>query len=363
MIDMSNISSNVTPAATQLIKNEAAQAEKQGKLTNKQVQLITEQGWLKALVPTAYGGKQMPLPELIKLEEYLAYLDGSLGWVVTLCSGAGWFAGFADENAAKDFFNADNVCAAGSGAITGTAAETADGYMLNGKWGYASGAAMATAFTVNCRILNGNEPVRNEDGSEKVLTFILDKSEVTVNDDWNAFGMIATGSHSYEVSDLKVAANRAFDMKAQPVVNAALYHFPFMQLAECTLSVNITGMTMHFMELCKEMIEGKSNPNAVTDIQDRYDQLSQKLQTARQKLFYAVDMAWQVCQANKDISPSLLYKVTAASSIAVSVCRDCVNILYPYCGLKAANKKSEINRVWRDIQTACQHSLIASFGD
>jgi alkylation response protein AidB-like acyl-CoA dehydrogenase len=363
MIDMSNISSIVSPAIAQSIKNEAAQAEKQGKLTSKQGQLIIEQGWFKALVPSIYGGRQMPLPELIKLEEYLAYLDGSFGWVVTLCSGAGWFAGFAEEGTAKEYFAAANVCAAGSGAITGTATETPDGYLLNGKWGYASGASTATVFTVNCKVMKGNEQVLNEDGSEKVLTFILDKTEVTVNDDWNAFGMVATGSNSFEVNELKVPVNRAFDLKAQPAVNAALYHFPFMQLAECTLSVNITGMTMHFMELCREMIEGKSNPNAVTGVQDRYEQLSQKLETSRQKLFYAVDMAWQVCMANKEISPSLLYKITAASSIAVSVCRDCVNILYPYCGLKAANKKSEINRVWRDIQTACQHSLIASFGD
>lgn len=363
MIDMSNISSTVAPATAQVIKNEAAQAEKQGKLTNKQLQVIAEQGWFKVLVPSAYGGKQLPLPELIKLEEYLAYLDGSFGWVVTLCSGAGWFAGFADERTASEHFAAANICAAGSGAVTGTATPIADGYLLNGKWKYASGASAATIFTFNCKVIKDNAPVLNEDGTEKVLTFILDKTEVTVNDDWNAFGMVATGSHSFEVKDLEVAANRGFDMKAPPVINAALYHFPFMQLAECTLAVNITGMTIHFMELCKEMIEGKSNPNAVTGVQDRYEQLLQKLETSRQKLFYAVDMAWQVCTANKEISPSLLYKITAASSIAVSVCRDCVTTLYPYCGLKAANKKTEINRVWRDIQTACQHSLIASFGD
>lgn len=363
MIDMSNISSSVSQAAAQAIRNDAAHAEKQGKLTNKQGQLITEQGWLKALIPSAYGGKQMPLPELIKLEEYLAYLDGSFGWVVTLCAGAGWFAGFADEGAASKYFGQDNVCAAGSGATSGTAEEITNGYVLNGKWAYASGATMATIFTVNCKVTRAGQPVLNDDGTEKMLTFMLDKNEVTVNDDWNAFGMVASGSHSFEIKDLQVAADRSFDMKQPPVVNAALYHFPFMQLAECTLSVNITGMTLHFMELCREMIEGKTNPNSVTGLEERYEQLLQKLQTARQKLFYAVDMAWQVCQANKDISPSLLYKVTAASSIAVSVCRDCVNILYPYCGLKAANKKSEINRVWRDIQTACQHSLIASFGD
>ena len=363
MIDMSDISSLFPAASLQNIKNDIAQAEKQGKLTNKQIQSIQEQGLLKAMVPGQYGGKQMSLPELLKIEEALAYIDGSLGWTVTLCSGAGWFGGFLNEEIAAEFLSASNTCIAGSGFMGGTAEMTPDGYVINGRWSYASGANMATAFTANCLVTKNKVAVKNEDGTDKILSFIFHSNEVTLLDDWNAFGMVATASHSFEAKELEVSANRSFAMNVQPVINAALYHFPFMQLAECTLSVNIIGMALHFMELCSTMIDGKKLTNSVTELQDKYNGMLNKLQTSRQKLFYAVDMAWQVCQANKEISPSLLYKVTAASSIAVSVAKDCVNTLYPHCGLKAADKRSEINRVWRDIQTAGQHGMIVSLAD
>ena len=121
------------------------------------------------------------------------------------------------------------------------------------------------------------------------------------------------------------------------------------------------------MDLCAQVFADKSNADRMSQVnsnllQETYDSLLGKLQTARQKLYYAVDMSWQVCAANKDVSPSVLYKVSAASYVCAKIVRDCVNTLYPYCGLGAANKSTEINRVWRDIQTAGQHPLLVGDG-
>ncbi|QHT67366.1 hypothetical protein GXP67_12335 [Rhodocytophaga rosea] len=62
----------------------------------KQLALIYQQQWLYMLVPKVYGGKEISLPEVLQTLEALSYADGSVGWVVTLCSGAGWFGGFLD---------------------------------------------------------------------------------------------------------------------------------------------------------------------------------------------------------------------------------------------------------------------------
>lgn len=361
MIEILNTTNLLSKSQAEILRHEAMQAEKHGKLTNKQLHIINEYGWFKMLVPQTYGGKQLSLPEILKIEETLSYLDGSLGWVVTLCAGAGWFGGFVEGGVGARFFGQNNICVAGSGAATGTAEKQGEEYILNGKWMYASGAPQATAFTANCVVTEKGKPLTDENGKPVILSFILSKDEVKQHDEWNSFGMIATASNSFEVKDLRVPLSRAFDLKDQPVVDAALYHYPFMQLAESTLSVNIVGMTIHFMELCEQYLAAKKDSDDKSNIGDKFSALSHKLETARQKLFYAVDMSWQVCQANKDISLSLLYKVSAASAAAVNTSRECINTLYPFCGLKAANKNSEINRVWRDIQTAGQHSLLAGF--
>ncbi|PQJ13031.1 acyl-CoA dehydrogenase [Flavipsychrobacter stenotrophus] len=368
MIDLSHPASLLSKDWTDTIRTEAVGAEKHTRLTKKQLNLIYEQGWFKMLIPSMYGGKQLSLPEVIAIEEALAYADGSLGWVVTLCAGAGWFGGFMESSLAANLLSGDHVCLAGSGALKGTAELTATGYLINGKWPYASGTPEASSFTANCIITQNGKPVKDEKGNDKVIAIVMLKNEVTVTEEWNSFGMRATGSHAYEVKNLKINSDRAFDINELPTVKSPLYYFPFYQLAEATLCVNMTGMGVHFMELCGKILEEKSDTGSNGTVNrealnDKYNMLLQKLNVARQKLFYAVDMSWQVCLANKEISPSLLYKISAASFTAVHVVRDCVNTLFPYCGLKAADKDSEINRVWRDIHTAGQHAMLAGDGN
>ena len=367
MINVSDVAAILKKEWIGLIRDEAAQAEKQGKLTKKQVALIHEQGWFKILVPSIYGGRQLPLPEVLQIEEALAYADGSVGWEVTLCAGAGWFGGFLEPGTAMDVFRTEKMCVAGSGAIKGTAEKTAKGYLVKGLWPYNSGTPEATAFTANCVIVEKGQPVTDEKGQPQVLSFVFNRSEVNILNTWNAMGMVATASHSYEVKDLTVPENRAFVINSTPKVDAALYHYPFHQFAEATLAINLCGMALHFMELCGQLFTDKLNGDNMRHVNkdtlmDSYASHLQKLQSARQKLYYAVDMSWQVCAANKEISSSLLYKVTVASFTCMGTIRDCINFLYPYCGLQAADKDSAINRVWRDIQTAGQHSLLAGNG-
>jgi len=367
---MSNTSHPISllkPEWTNVIRNEAANAEKQGKLTKKQLGLIYDQEWFKMLTPSTYGGKQLSLPDAMAIEEALACADGSLGWSVTLCAGAGWFGGFINPEVATSLFSNEKACIAGSGSVMGTAELKKGEYTVSGKWPYASGAPDATAFTANCTLTEGGKPAKDANGADKVISVLFLKSEVTINDDWNGMGMSATGSHSFEVSNLKVGADRVFVINEDAKVTSALYHYPFLQFAEATLAINMSGMAFHFMDLVQQIIEEKpmNTPEAEeyrNNLIISFNSLSNKLQTTRQKLYYAVDMSWQVCVANKNVSQSVLYKVSAAAALCVQIVHDCVNHLHPHCGLQSANKSTEINRVYRDIQTASLHPLLAGHG-
>ena len=72
-------------------------------------------------------------------------------------------------------------------------------------------------------------------------------------------GMIATASHSFEVNDVYVNTNRCFmidpDLAILPDI---VYQYPFLQLAETTLAVNISGMTMRFLDLCDDVMENRN---------------------------------------------------------------------------------------------------------
>lgn len=346
------------------IRSVAAEAEQSGVLHPDQLEVIYRQNWFELLVPKAYGGLQTSLSELVRLQEAISWTDGSTGWVVTLCCGAGWFGGFLPEETARSVFNDPKVCLAGSGAAGGTAEIAGDGYLVNGTWRYASGSHHATHITANCIITKNGEKILGDDGEPLVMPFIFDKNDVTILPAWKYIGMVATGSDSFMVNDLKVGKERQFKIDASAtVIDKPLYRYPFLQLAEATLAVNISGMAIHFMDLCENVFVERAKQTRLTDQQK--DLLFQELSALttlmdehRTVFFRAVDTSWEAAMHNAIIPVELLKAVSVTSRQLAKLSRESVDKLYPYCGLIAASTQTEINRAWRDLHTASQHALL-----
>lgn len=346
------------------IKNFVAKAETEGKLTVEMLEIAYSQNWFKLFVPAAYGGAGKKLPEILRLEEEVAKADGSLGWTVTLCAGAAWFAGFLDPELAKEVFAEREVCFAGSGAVGGTATESPNGYLINGHWKYASGALHATVFTANCVMQNQDgDEILDEDGVPRIMSFILKKQEVNILSGWSYFGLISTGSHAFEVRNLEVPKNRSFKINSDIKVDDEGFDYPFLQLAETTLAVNSLGMARHFVELVDDYFFKRSglqryNSEQITYFKSELLACKNRMSIVKQSFYQSFDASWNQLIANKKINENQLLEVSKWSRELAHTCWQVVQKLYPYCGLEAAKRDSEINRVWRDIHTASQHSLL-----
>ncbi|RYE18596.1 MAG: acyl-CoA dehydrogenase [Sphingobacteriales bacterium] len=361
---MKHPSAYLKPEWIKIIRDHASKAEAMGMLHPEQLALIHEQGWFKFLVPEIYSGLQLALPEQVRLEESLSWANGSLGWVVTLCSGAGWFGGFLQPELAAGVFKHPQLCLAGSGAATGTATISGNGYIVNGIWKYASGVHHATHITANCVIMQGNEAVTNDDGTPLILPFVFDKKNVTVLPGWKYMGMMATGSDAYEVKNLFVNGDRCFKIDpAAAIVDAPLYKYFFLQLAEATLAANISGLAIHFIDLCGPVFRERWEQGKVTEAQkgimsNTLNIAIERVENARREFYNAVDASWDAIIMHGSITRSLFEKVSHTSRQLTKTAREGVNALYPDCGLMAANPGTELNQVWRDIHTAGQHSLL-----
>lgn len=352
-----------TASWSNIIATQSPLAEQAGKLTAPLLQLAYQNQWFKLFVPKVYGGPGKTLPEILRLEEELAMLDGSLAWTVTLCSGAGWFAGFLDQQLAAQVFSDPKVCFAGSGAVGGTARRTANGFLINGHWKYASGALHATVFTANC-ILQDENGVDELDAEGKpiISAFILKKDEVNILPGWSYFGLVATGSHAFEVENKLVPHNRAFNINQNIAVADHGFDYPFMQLAETTLAVNSLGMARHFVQLVEEYFYNRSglkrfSPEQIAHFEKDLTSKKQKLEDKRMQFYQAFDCSWQTFIVDSQPATQELDKVSFESRSLVHLAWETVQKLYVYCGLEAAKKDTELNRVWRDIHTASQHAL------
>jgi alkylation response protein AidB-like acyl-CoA dehydrogenase len=337
---------------TQRIRAGAAGAEAARFLLPDQQALIHEQGWLKMLAPRAAGGAEMPLPQVVRLEEAIAEADGSVGWVVTLCAGAGWFAGFLPPETAREIIETPHVCLAGSGAPTGFADKEGDGYRITGRWDIASGAPIATHFTLNA-IVRGQ-------GEESVRAFVVPAAQVVVEPTWRSFGMRGTASHGYRIDGAWVPASHGFSIDpACATAPGTLYRFPFMLLAWVTLSTNLSGMARHFLQLAQEIVAARRQPPA--SAQEALANAAMALEGARERMLALLDQAWAQAEASTGgapgISVALDNQLREASMALVIAARRAVGDIYPYCGLRAAQEDADINRVWRDFHTASQHAL------
>lgn len=349
------------------IRDTAAEAEHLGDLHPDQLRIIYGRRWFKIFIPVKYGGLGYSLPDALKLQESLSRVDGSTGWVVTLCGGAGWFAGFLQDPLREEFFSDAGVCIAGSGAATGTAEVVDGGYKVTGYWKYASGCLHATAFTANCVIHKDGLTQYNVDGRPLVRTFLFKKEEVALHRNWHGMGMIATASHSFSVRALFVPVDRCFIIDpTHAVMIDPVYQYPFLQLAETTLSVNLSGMAMRFLDLCQPIFLEKTKRGAdsgmgkLPDLLQPLDEAKVEMGKWRLAFYAAADASWRACVEGMTLPEDVLKAVSTASYSLARASRELVDNLYPYCGLRAADRTEEINRVWRNFHTATQHGLFAS---
>jgi alkylation response protein AidB-like acyl-CoA dehydrogenase len=357
----------LSPETSAVIQRHAASAERLREMHPDVLALIYDRQWFRLMVPEKFGGRAMPLPQVVRLEEDISRADGSVGWTVTLCSGAGWFAGFFPASAeVARLFSDPQVCVAGSGSATGEAHLISGSYRISGRWAYASGAPHATAFTANCAVWLDGLPLLTDQGLPVIRPFLFRRSEVNVLGDWNAVGLVATASHGFEVSLADLPPERTFTIDASAAVDAAaLYRYPFLQLAEATLVANLSGMGAHFLDCCIERFatrSGRLPAGAAAEMDRILEQGENELERLRAIFYDALDASWAALEGRGQIDPRLLEQVSGASRALAAGVRRWVDTLYPFAGLGAARIDTEINRVWRDLHTAGQHPLLVFGG-
>jgi alkylation response protein AidB-like acyl-CoA dehydrogenase len=362
----SNLKVNMLDLDLRRIRQHAAAADTAGFLEPVQQALIHRRGWLRMLAPRAAGGMELPLPEVVRLEEAIAAADGSMGWVVTLCAGAGWFAGFLPPELAREIMGSKRVCLAGSGAPTGYADCEGDGYRITGRWDYASGAPMATHFTLNAILREGGQPLLDAHGAPRIKAFVVPAGHVTVLPTWHSIGMRGSASHSYSIDGAWVPASHGFVIDAEhATAPGALYRFPFYPLAYITLAANLAGMARHFIELARESISRRKHARSglplieQPEVERLLREAAEGLAATRAEAYALLDRVWKHVSGGTAASEFAadVAALQDASLAMAAAARAAVDGLYPYCGLYAANVHAPINRVWRDFHTATQHSL------
>jgi len=165
---------------------------------------ITGKGVLRLLLPKFLGGSQLPLPKFIRCVETVARADGSAGWCV---GQGGVFPNVADnmlDETAREIWEKNPQAVVATGTPTGsTARKTKTGYLLNGRWRFASGVLHASWLAAMSNIIDDQGNVTG------FGMFLVPRERINLGDGWNVRGLRGTGSREYTLEDEEIPEARA----------------------------------------------------------------------------------------------------------------------------------------------------------
>lgn len=303
-------------------------------------------------VPREYGGLQSSLSDGLEILSTLAKWEGSLGWTVTLCSGANYFVGNLEKEKADELFLGDTPPVfGGSGAVGGTAERREEGYLISGIWKYATGAPYLTHFTLNAKVWENGKELRTEDGQPIVQSFILRKDQVEIIKDWNTMGLRATATHSFQVRSQYVERSQSFVYNKVYHSNP-IFKIPFSVFADLTLWANYLGLAEHFLEEAHIILGSLEQLNILkATLTKAYNDMRSDAHTIE---------SWIGNETN--ISESYITEIHRKATYSVQNLTEAIIRLYPLLGIRGASEDHKINKIFKDFFTATQHHIFSPMG-
>ena len=198
---------DLVEAVSDAVASSADESERLGTLAPSAVEAIRDAGLFTLKLPMSLGGAEADPVTQIEVIEALAYIDASAGWCLMIGATAiGQPGAFAGDDAITNIFRDGRVpTAATSTALKGRAVPVDGGYILSGRWPFASGVRHAEWMTAGAGVqaAPNAEPIR--------LTLVFPAEKGHIHDNWHVSGLEGSGSNDISVSDLFVPAAFTWD--------------------------------------------------------------------------------------------------------------------------------------------------------
>ncbi len=187
------------------------QIERDRMLPPDLVDALIDAGLFTMLLPASLGGAELDLPTFSRAVEEVARADGSVAWCIGQANGLAAYMAYVDPAVARAVFLEKRTILAngpGEGNRPGRAVSVDGGYLVTGKWLFASGIGHATWLLAVCHLFDrSGTQVVDPGGKPAQRLMLLPRSSATLHDVWHVSGLRGTGSQGFSVSDLFVPAD------------------------------------------------------------------------------------------------------------------------------------------------------------
>ncbi len=347
------------------LKATEAESEANRVLSPRAVELLHQAGLTRIVSPAAYGGYQLPVRALVEAERIVAHGSTAASWVLMVCAAHTFIAGRMPRRGQDEIFGSDaGMLIPGVPSLRGTCKRSPGGYILTGRWPYASGADHGDWVLVGCK------GIRNDAGEScPSLIVVMPKAMSVIDDTWFTLGMRGTGTKDVVLNDVFIPEHYAVPMiEAQfgtvPGVDIPLYRLPIRSALATMLLGTIVGMAERGLQLFIDQTRTRRDAYTGTMKAD-----SPGIQRRVAEASVEIACAWALTQQNCDLleqamrhDPPMPTATRAQArwnaAYATELCRRACNRLFEGAGAGAAHDSHVMQAFFRDMNTATHHAML-----
>ncbi|MBN9556398.1 MAG: hypothetical protein J0I26_02595, partial [Alphaproteobacteria bacterium] len=346
------------------IAAQAGETERRRRPSDEVWRAILKTGYMYLAVPKRFGGLQASMMDIMDATLPIAQADPSVGWLASfVVMSPRPAAGFPIALQQQLYGSGQSPVFTTVVSPVGSAKKVEGGYRVSGRWAWATTIQFADYISMVCRVENGEgAPLRN---------FLAPASSVRIMDTWNAFGMVATGTHHVVAEDVFVpdthasTANYGDPVWYQDVRSHHSDYDLFLGPPAAALALNVTipvlGAAQGGVELARERLLGYVRrigglpEREKMSAQIRLAHASSRVMAADQLMRHAIREIFTMIRDTDAESEDLFHQTRAWLAETCVLCREAMNDLTLSAGTSIFYQDSPLGRAFRDVLTGGSH--------
>jgi alkylation response protein AidB-like acyl-CoA dehydrogenase len=349
-----------------VLKRNAAWSEENRRIHEESIEALAQAGVFRLRVPARYGGYEADTRTLVEVGTALGRADGSTSWTASVYWIPTWMACQFPDPVQDEVFATPDVRICGTLSPGGMAAPVDGGVLVNGRWGFISGALHAHWQEIIAILVP-------PDGEPYPVMALVPITDLQVIDDWYTAGLKATGSVSTVAQEVFVPAERVLPLPAvlagqgASASNAAspIYRAPLLPVASASSVGTVVGLAKGARDAFFERLPDRKITYTGYASQKEapltHLQVAEAAQKIDQAEFHAHRLATLVDTKGLEGSPwSLEQRARARADLGtvVRLAKEAVDIFATASGGSSIYSDVPIQRIARDIAAVNLHALM-----
>ena len=342
--------------------------EEAGRISDESINDLKRIDAFRAVVPESYGGMEVPFPIIPQIFRYLGRGCMSTGWSMGFLIYHNFqFAHYPRELQDITFGTRGYTMAAGQVIPSGEAKRVDGGFILNGRWGYATGIFHSDYMALAAPVIGE----KTDDDKPIMYRFAVPTEKFEILDTWHVAAMKATGSHDVTLTDVfvpdyhgvPVEALRERTSPGLDIHPGPLWRVPLLSFMSFGAVGPMVGGADAMLEMVTNILETKVGAYSGDRQQDL---MTQRVRIAGLTMEHAatvglfedkINELWAMVVDGEAPSREKRTEMRIVVSYVARKCHQLVNELALAAGSRGNYVDSPIQRFQRDVNALATHAI------